>query len=655
MLRRTVVMTALSLVSLVTPAAQQQVVQPTPSTTPPTGVLAGQTVDGTTGKSVSSTIVTLAGGPVPLRVIADGEGRFVFHSLPKGTYSITASKLGYTDGAYGRRIPEAGPILQIVLADGERKGGHTVAVWKHAAIGGRVVDEAGEPVIGQPVRVFRRAIVAGRTLLGSAGNQGVTDDRGEYRVASLTPGDYVVAVATTQATVPLSLQDAHRQASKAGTGQEFDRELDRSSGGLGTGFGSNTGGQRVGDFLIPSRPPIIATGVTAPPVEGEKVFVYPTVFYPASNVPSRATVISLDSGQQRSGVDFSLAPVRTARVSGELLGPTGPEVHTALQLVPAGAEELARDADFTSVVTYSDAAGRFTFLGVTPGQYRLRVLKIPPRPVTSASSATFIRTGSTTIMSGGSATPPTVSKDPTFWAELPVSVGESDVTGLSVAMRSGARISGSVVFEGTAEKPQADRLIAMSIQVDSANGRTTSMNQFTLSRGAVDASGQFTTYQQAAGRYTLRVVTVLPGWTFKSAVVNGVDISDTPIELGAEDVTGVVLTFTDTPTALSGTVRNAQGVGEQMAAVLIFPADPRGWTDFGSVPRRLRLVRPGVGGAYQTTGLPAGDYLVAAVEPGRAVNWQTPAVLKTLVADATRVTLSDAEKRIVDLKVSVLR
>jgi hypothetical protein len=505
------------------------------------------------------------------------------------------------------------------------------------------------------VRVLRRAIVAGRVRYTGFGNMPTTDDRGEYRVASLMPGDYVVGVVSSLATVPASLRDAQWTAGKAGTTRELDVELDRSAGILNR-LGPNYGGQRVGDVLISGPSPIGTTEATPPPVAGEKVFVYPSVFYPASSLPSQATVISLASGQQRSGVDFALVPVRTSRVAGELLGPNGPEAHTAMQLVPAGAEEMQRDYDFVTASTYSDATGRFTFLGVPAGQYQVRALKVPPRPESTSTFTSVIQTGSGSIMSGGGASAPApISDEPTLWASMPVSVGQSDVTDLPVMMRAGARLSGSLVFEGNAQKPTADRLVMINIQLSSADGRSTSTNQVTLARGVVNESGQFKTYQQPPGRYTLRVLGLIPGWTLKGAVVNGVDIADAPLTLGSEDVTGVVMTFTDTPAVLSGTVRAAQGAGEPTAAVLIFPANPREWVDFGMTPRKLRLARPSLTGVYEVSGLPAGDYLVVAVEAERAVDWQTPAVLKTLAADATRVTLADAEKRSIDLTVSVRR
>src|SRR5690606_28750145 len=111
--------------------------------------------------------------------------------------------------------------------------------------------------------------------------------------------------------------------------------------------------------------------------------------------------------------------------------------------------------------TFTDAAGRFTFLGVPSGRYDVRAMKIPPRPVSTTSTApVVIRTGtSTTMIGGGSSAPLPISDEPTLWANVPVSVGESDVTDLSVMMGAGARLSGSLAFDGNAPKPDVDRLV----------------------------------------------------------------------------------------------------------------------------------------------------------------------------------------------------
>jgi hypothetical protein len=98
----------------------------------------------------------------------------------------------------------------VVLADSERVGDLTIPVWKFAAISGQVTDEAGEPMVGIAVRVMLRTVVAGRQKF-VPGATARTDDRGIYRIASLTPGEYAVVVSSTQASAPESIVDLRRR------------------------------------------------------------------------------------------------------------------------------------------------------------------------------------------------------------------------------------------------------------------------------------------------------------------------------------------------------------------------------------------------------------------------------------------------------------
>src|SRR3954452_22729461 len=80
-----------------------------------TGVTSGRVVDGVSGKPVSAAIVTIAGAGMTVmsggtadrpRVLTGADGRFVFRDLPlPGTFTVSANKSGYADGASGRRRP----------------------------------------------------------------------------------------------------------------------------------------------------------------------------------------------------------------------------------------------------------------------------------------------------------------------------------------------------------------------------------------------------------------------------------------------------------------------------------------------------------------------------------------------------------------------
>src|SRR5262249_24312181 len=134
-----------------------------PAASPGTGLILGRVVDAASGRPVGDAIVSITGATIGTpRAVTNANGQFVFRKVPKGRLSLVAAKPGYADGAYGRRAPGGTP-RSVELGDGQRIGDVTIPMWRHAAISGTVTDEAGEPVIGALVRVFRRRFAAGQT------------------------------------------------------------------------------------------------------------------------------------------------------------------------------------------------------------------------------------------------------------------------------------------------------------------------------------------------------------------------------------------------------------------------------------------------------------------------------------------------------------
>jgi hypothetical protein len=132
--------------------------------------------------------------------------------------------------------------------------------------------------------------------------------------------------------------------------------------------------------------------------------------------------------------------------------------------------------------------------------------------------------------------------------------------------------------------------------------------------------------------------------------MGGRDVTDTPLDIESGDVNGVMLSFTDRPTQLSGNVTAESGSPEG-ATVIVFPTDPSAWVGYGSSPRRLRTVRADKSGSYSFQNLPAGEYYAAAVPDKIAADWQNPKFLEGLTTDATRLRLADGEKRTLNVKV----
>ena len=179
-----------------------------------TGVVMGRVVEADGTSPVAGTIVTLSlPGFAPQRVLTDGQGRFAYRGLPKGSFSLTASRPGFVDGAHGRLRPGGTPMA-VEITDTLRTSTADIMVWRHAAIAGTVLDENNEPLVGAPVRALRRDYTGGRRRLTDSGFD-TTDDRGQFRLGSLEPGEYVVVLPFTQRPSLDSMMRGMREAERS--------------------------------------------------------------------------------------------------------------------------------------------------------------------------------------------------------------------------------------------------------------------------------------------------------------------------------------------------------------------------------------------------------------------------------------------------------
>jgi hypothetical protein len=175
--------------------------------------------------------------------------------------------------------------------------------------------------------------------------------------------------------------------------------------------------------------------------------------------------------------------------------------------------------------------------------------------------------------------------------------------------------------------------------------------------------GTFTTSRMPAGRYLVRVgnlvseragVAAPPVWVLRSVMYEGRDVSDVALDLKGP-ATGIVITFTDRITSLSGSVRSTEGAPAIDATALLFPVDPAGWRDFGLNPRRLKSARVDAHGHYEFPDVPAGDYFVVAVPEEQAAVWREPDRLAALSRLAARLHLNEGDKATQDLRPVAVR
>src|SRR5579862_6177147 len=452
-------------------------------------------------------------------VVTDDDGQFVFRNLPAASYTFKVTETGYSGGGYEQLRPD-GAAAAFELTDGQRIGGVALKIWKNGAIGGTVLDEAGEPVAGVLVRVLRRSAMGAQSALTPVGAGAVTDDRGMYRVSGLVPGDYLVAVVPT----PIS------------TAQVFMMTNARARPGAASDGGTQTGGQRgfadirrgfagisfgdLGGAPIPRG----ASAMAAASDADERPMGYQITYYPAVTSSTRATSAALSSGEEKTGIDVRLTPTAVFRVSGTVIDTDGtPSSGLALRLVPFGDDQGGDLSPDIVATASSDATGGFAFGSVPPGRYTL----------------VAFRAG---IALGRNALP-AAGREPTAWARASVSVTDSNVTGLMISLRATLRVTGRLVFDGSARSPISPQDDAsVSLRPIGAGGVACGTGR--AGGAAPSLDGVFAIGACQPGRYSI-VAPSFAGWVMKSAMADGHDASDVPIDLTGGDLTNFVLTFTD--------------------------------------------------------------------------------------------------------------
>jgi hypothetical protein len=370
------------------------------------------------------------------------------------------------------------------------------------------------------------------------------------------------------------------------------------------------------------------------------------------------TVVSVGSGEERTGVDVQLRLVSTVRVSGSVTGPEGPVPNIGVRLLPAGLEDFATELGFESAVTLTDTGGAFTFLGVPSGAYTVKVLKTPrpAAPAGAPAGSIMVTTGSggvtfgTSMIVPGGAAPLPLPTEPTLWGTAPLAVGNTHIAGVSITLRTGVRVTGRIEFDGARQQPTPDQLQRMSVTLQPLDPRSGGV----VTPGRVTADLQFRTMDFPPGRYLVSAGGLGTDWTLKSAMFGGRDIADEPLEIAGEEISGVVLVFTDRQAQLAGTVRNAQNQGDPDADVVVFPANHQLSKDVVN-PRRTRSVRTTRTGSYTLSSLPPGDYYVVAVSSTTTRDWQDPKFLEAAAPLATRITILDGDRKTQDLRTSRVR
>src|SRR5713226_4741436 len=238
--------------------------------------------------------------------ITGADGSFRIENVAPGRYRLFVERTGYQEIDKHHRRTE-GRVLS--LTAGQELKDLIIRLQAAAVVQGRVTDEDGDPMPEAQVAVLRQSFVAGRSRWEQAGAER-TNDLGEYRIAGLAGGSYLVSV--TPPPDFRSLIEASRQSIAAAS----DR--------------------------VPT--------------------VYQTTYYPGTRDRAQAAPIQLRGGDDFP-VNFSLTPSPSLIIRGSVVTlPAGTTATIMLQ-----------SKDFNLVLNGAEMHkdGSFEIRDVSPGAYTL--------------------------------------------------------------------------------------------------------------------------------------------------------------------------------------------------------------------------------------------------------------------------------------------
>jgi protocatechuate 3,4-dioxygenase beta subunit/predicted aconitase with swiveling domain len=349
---------------------------------------------------------------------------------------------------------------------------------------------------------------------------------------------------------------------------------------------------------------------------------YATTYLPGTPTPGDAQRVTVELSQNVLGADFALVRVPMARVAGTAFDAAGKPASGNVLMTPTGRSGFVASAP---VVPQVQSDGAFEFQNVAPGEY-----------IVQASS--------------GLRTPTTEGE---FAAEH-VTVNGTDITGLILRMSRGSAIEGHITLEGQGtpdvvhaiELTRAIALSARPIDVDRSPPIGNSSNPSSIH---IFSDLTFRT-AGISGPRVFRLTRAPREWALKAVLLNGVDVTDTPIAFGTSEqsVSDLEVVLTDRASEVSGRVTDTRGRGVADCTVVVFATASSFWSQPES--RFLAMARSDRDGTFGAGGLPPGQYYVAAVDRLLEGEWQDPDVLASLVPGSTSVILAEGQKLSVTLR-----
>jgi hypothetical protein len=337
--------------------------------------------------------------------------------------------------------------------------------------------------------------------------------------------------------------------------------------------------------------------------------------------------------------------------------------------MPAGLESLGTGSEAATTIVGAD--GRFAFLNVPAGSYAI--------DAGAKTELTFhLTTGASLPLAGGVVNPNSQggtvvglpggryqsradSEPNSYFGRLPIAIGASDVV-VDMPLHASMSLKGRMVFQGkgslgslawtggasasaatTARLRLEAPMILPGIDAEPADGDPSLGATTTGTIETTDpTSASFTIAGLRRGGYVLRLLNRTDRAMIKSITVGGQDFTHRPIDPSAlQSGAEIVVTMTDELPEIAGVMRG----GAAALAVIAFPVERDQWRGYGFTPTRIKSTLVDPNGGFTLRGLPAGDYLVVAVDAAQINAWTDPGFLERAAALATRVLIGWGETR----------
>ncbi len=144
--------------------------------------------------------------------------------------------------------------------------------------------------------------------------------------------------------------------------------------------------------------------------------------------------------------------------------------------------------------------------------------------------------------------------------------------------------------------------------------------------------------------------TLPEGWIVKSILHDGRNIKDTAIEMkSGEELSGVQIVLTNRVATVTATITDDKGAPVTDGSMILFASDSTKWSDGSCL---VRAARSNQQGQFQVAALPAGEYLVIALDYVEDGMWNDPDYLQSLRSSAQTVTVTEAQSLSISIKLA---